>query len=144
MLAHRFIPFLALVVAISLGSAKTRGRDSELTGEDITKITAVCRSLLGAEDWRAKEIFTRQLMPYMRSKKALAASSQVECSFHCGGTLLLRGDADIWYGFPNQPIGVTHRIDTVAFHVHGKRTFALGPGLDYYPYPYYDTEAKKR
>ena len=144
MLARRFVPFLALVVAISLGSAKTRDRDSELTREDITKITAVCRSLLGVEDWKPKEIFTRQLMPYIRSKKALAESSQVECSFHCGGTLLLRGDADIWYGFYNQPIGVTHRIDTVAFHVHGKRIFAVERGSDYSPYPYYDSEAKKR
>src|SRR6266853_2349497 len=131
MLAHRFPPFPVLV-AILLGSAQTHGKDSELNREDITKITAVCRSLLGVEDWRPKEIFTRRLMPYIRSKKALAESSQVECSFHCGGTLLLRGDADIWYGFLNQPIGVTHRIDTVAFHLHGKRLFALGPGLAYY------------
>jgi hypothetical protein len=144
MLAHRFSPFLVVVVAILLGSTQTHGTDSELNREDITKITAVCRWLLGVEDWRPKEIFTRRLMPYVRSKKTLAESNQVECSFHCGGTLLLRGDADIWYGFPNQPIGVTHRIDTVAFHVHGKRIFALGPGLEYSPYPYYDAEAKKR
>jgi hypothetical protein len=129
---------------MSLGSAETRGVNSELTREDITKITAVCRSLLGVEDWKPKEIFTRRLMPYIRSKKALAESSQIECSFHCGGTLLLRGYADIWYGFLNQPIGVTHRIDTVAFHVHGKRIFARGPGLNYYPYPYHHTEPKKR
>ena|SRR6266568_6864883 len=144
MLARRFPPFLTLLVAMSLGSAEAREGNSELTPEDITKITAVCRSLIGVEDWRPKEIFTRALMPYIRSKKVLAESSQVECSFHCGGRLLLRGDADIWYGFPNQPIGVTHRIDTVAFHVHGKRIFAVGPGSEYYPYPYHDTEAKKR
>jgi hypothetical protein len=115
-----------------------------LTREDIVKITTVCQSLVGVEDSRPKEIFTRKLMSYIRSKKALAESSQIECSVHCGGTLLLRGDADVWYGFLNQPIGVRHRIDTVAFHVHGKRIFALGPGLDYYPYPYYDAEAKRR
>lgn len=143
MLARRFLPFLVGFVAMSLGSAATPGANSELTREDVTKITAVCRSLIGVEDSKSKEIFTRKLLPYVRSKNALAQSSHVECSFHCGGTLLLRGDADIWYGFLNQPIGATHRIDTVAFHIHGKRIFALGPGLDYYPYPYYDIEAEK-
>src|SRR5206468_8648381 len=115
-----------------------------LNGADISKIKAVYRSLLGVEDWRAKEIFARGLRPYIRSKKTLAESSQIECSFHCGGTLLLWGGADIWYGFSNQPIGVTHRIDTVALHVHGKRVFAAGPCLDYYPYPYYDADHKTR
>jgi hypothetical protein len=142
MLARRFLQFLALGVAIPLASAESRG--AELSRDDIAKITAVCKSLIGAEDWRPIKIFTQKLMPYVRSQKALEESSQVLCSFHCGGTLLLRGGADIWYGFPNQPIGVTHRIDTVAFHVHGKRIFAVGPGINYYPYPYYDTEAKKR
>jgi hypothetical protein len=124
--------------------AGTAGANSELSAADISKIKAVCRSLLGVEDLRAKEIFTRRLMPYIRSKKALAESSEVVCSFRCGGTLLLRGGADVWYGFSNQSIGATHRIDTVALHVHGKRVFAVGPGLDYYPYPYYDAEHKKR
>jgi hypothetical protein len=114
MLARRFLPFLVVSVATSLGSAGTPGTNSELNREDVTKITAVCRLFIGVEDSKPKEIFTRKLMPYVRSKKALAESSQVECSSRCGGTLLLRGDADIWYGFPNQPIGVTHRIDTVA------------------------------
>jgi hypothetical protein len=144
MLAHRHLQFAILFVAITLGCPETRGADSELTHDDIVRIKVVCRSLLGVEEWRPKEIFTRKLMPYVRSQKALEESSQVLCSFHCGGTLLLRGGADIWYGFPNQPIGVTHRIDTVAFHVHGKRIFAVGLGINYYPYPYYDTEAKKR
>jgi len=107
-------------------------------------VLLTCRSLLGVEDWRAKEIFARRLMTYVGSRKALEESSQVECSFHCGGTLALRGNADIWYGFPNQPIGATHRIDTVALHIHGRRVFAEGPGLAYYPYPYYRAEHKKR
>jgi hypothetical protein len=144
MLARGLLQFVTLCIGMTLGSLGTRAADSEFTREDIIKIKAVCRSLLGVEDWRPKEIFTHRLMPYIRSKKALAESSQVQCSFHCGGALLLRGDADIWYGFLNQPIGVTHRIDTVAFHVHGKRIFAPGPGLDYYPYPYYDRKGKKR
>ena len=137
------IQFLAVFVAITLAS-EARGAESELGPEDISKVKAVCRSLVGVEDWRPKEIFARTLKPYIRSRKALAESSQVECSFRCGGTLLLRGDADIWYGFYNQPVGVTHRIDTVALHIRGKRVFAVGPGLDYYPYPYYDAEHRKR
>jgi hypothetical protein len=144
MLARLSFRLLALLATVWLGFASTRARDSELTREDIAKITAVCRSLLGVEDWRPKEIFARELLPYVRSKKALAESSQVECSFHCGGTLFLRGGGDIWYGYSNQPLGVTHLIDTIAFHIHRKRVFAVGPGTAYYPYPYYDTEAKKR
>jgi hypothetical protein len=139
----RFVQSLALFIAVSLSTADARATRDELTRKDIAKITAVCRSLVGVEDWRPKEIFARELSPYIRSQKALAESSQVECSFHCGGTLLLRGGGDIWYGFSNQPIGVTHHIDTVAFHIHGKRVFAIGPGVDYYPYPYYNAEAKK-
>src|SRR5438552_17587726 len=144
MLARRHIQLAALFVAVTLASREIRGTDCELTHDDISKITAVCRSLLGVEEWRPQEIFTRKLMTYVRSKKALEKSNQVLCSFHCGGTLLLRGGGDIWYGFLNQPIDVTHHIDTVAFHIRGKRIFAVGPGLDYYPYPYYDTDAKKR
>jgi hypothetical protein len=144
MLASHGLQSFALLVAISLTGLDARAGTGELTPEDIARIKAVCRSLLGVEDWRPKQIFTRELMPYIRSKKALTESSQVVCSFHCGGTLLLRGGGDIWYGYPNQPIGVVHRIDTVAFHIHGKRIFAVGPGLDYYPYPYYDAEAKRR
>lgn len=144
MLADPPFRLLALLATVWLGFASTRAGDSELTGEDIAKITAVCRSLLGVEDWRPKEIFARKLLPYVRSKKALAESSQVECSFHCGGTLFLRGGGDIWYGYSNQPIGITHRIDTVAFRVHGERIFALGPGSNYYPYPHYDRNAQKR
>jgi len=138
-------PSFALLAATSvwLGFAAIHAGNSELSREDIAKITAICRSLIGVEDWRPTEIFARELRPYIRSQKALAESSQIECSFHCGGTLLLRGGGDIWYGYPNQPAGVTHRIDTVAFHIRGKRVLAVGPGLDYYPYPYYDTEAKK-
>jgi hypothetical protein len=143
MLTRPSFRLLALLATTWLGFASTRARDSELTREDIAKITAVCRSLLGAEDWRPKEIFARKLLPYVRSKKALDESSQVECSFHCGSTLLLRGGGEIWYGYSNQPVGVPHRIDTVAFHIYGKRVLAVGPGIDYYPYPYYDTEAKK-
>jgi hypothetical protein len=139
----RFVQSLALFIAVSLSTAEERATRDELIRKDIAKITAVCRSLVGVEDWRPKEIFARELSPYIRSQKALAESSQVECSFHCGGTLLLRGGGDIWYGFSNQPIGVTHHIDTVAFHIHGKRIFTIGPGVDYYPYPYYDAEAKK-
>jgi hypothetical protein len=139
----RFVQSLALFIAVSLSTAEERATRDELIRKDIAKITAVCRSLVGVEDWRPKEIFARELSPYIRSQKALAESSQVKCSFHCGGTLLVRGGGDIWYGFSNQPIGVTHHIDTVAFHIHGKRIFAIGPGVDYYPYPYYDAEAKK-
>jgi len=139
----RFVQSLALFIAVSLSTAEARATRDELIRKDIAKITAVCRSLVGVEDWRPKEIFARELSPYIRSQKALAESSQVKCSFHCGGTLLVRGGGDIWYGFSNQPIGVTRHIDTVAFHIHGKRIFAIGPGVDYYPYPYYDAEAKK-
>jgi hypothetical protein len=144
MLARPSLRLLALVAIVWLSFTSTRAGNSELTREDVAKITAVCRSLLGVKDWRPKEIFARELLPYVRSKKALAESSQVECSFHCGGTLLLRGGGDVWYGYSNQPVGAMHRIDTVAFHIHGKRIFAVGPGTDYYPYPYYDTETKKR
>ena len=144
MLRWRVLQSLALCIAVSLSPAGARAAGDELTRDDISKITAVCRSLLGVEDWRPKKIFAKKLMPYIRSKNALKTSNQVECSFHCGGTLLLRGGGDIWYGFPNQPLRVTHHIDTVAFHIHGRRIFAVGPGIDYYPYPYYDTEAKKR
>jgi hypothetical protein len=144
MLQSHLFQLLAFFIAASLSPAGAREAGDELGREEITKITAICRSLLGVEDWRPKEIFAKKLSPYIRSKKALEASNQVECSFHCGGTLLLRGGGVIWYGFPNQPINVTHRIDTVAFHIHGKRIFAVGPGIDYYPYPYYDTKARKR
>jgi hypothetical protein len=138
----RFLQLPLVLVAMWLAPTAL-GTSSELSAKDITKIEAVCRSLVGVEDWRSKEIFARELMPYVRSKSALAESSQVVCSFHCGGTLLLRGGGDIWYGYSNQPTGVLHRIDTVAFHIHGKRIFAVGPGIHYYPYLYYDTEAKK-
>jgi|SRR5574338_1443139 hypothetical protein len=143
MLSRPSFPFLGALASVWLGFAAIHAGDSELSRADIAKITAACRSLVGVEDWRPKEIFARELRPYIRSQKALAESSQVECSFHCGGTLLLRGGGDIWYGYSNQPVGVTHRIDTVAFHIHGKRIFAVGPGVDYYPYPYYEAEAKK-
>jgi hypothetical protein len=56
----------------------------------------------------------------------------------------LRGEADIYYGFSNQPPNVTHRVDTVVLHIHGKRVLAIGPGTEYYPYPYYEAEHKKR
>jgi hypothetical protein len=36
------------------------------------------------------------------------------------------------------------RIDTVALHVDGKRILAIGPGTEYYPYPYYEAEHKNR
>jgi len=138
----RFLQLLPVLVTMWLAPTAP-GAGSGLSSKDIAKIEAVCRSLLGVEDRRPKEIFARELMPYVRSKQALAESSQVVCSFHCGGTLLLRGSGDVWYGYSNQPIGVVHRIDTVALHIHGKRIFAVGPGIDYYPYPYRDTEAKK-
>src|SRR6266566_2633076 len=121
----RFLQLLPVFAAMSLVPTATEA-SSELSAKDIAKIEAVCRSLLGVEDWRPKKIFARQLMPYVRSKQAVAESSQVVCSFHCGGTLLLRGGGDIWYGYSNQPIGVVHRVDTVAFHIHGKRIFAVG------------------
>jgi hypothetical protein len=38
----------------------------------------------------------------------------------------------------------TNRFDTVALHIRGKRLFAFGPGTEYYPYPYYEQEHKKR
>jgi hypothetical protein len=142
MLARFSFPSLALLAFLGLGFAAMQAADSKLSRADIAKIRAVCRSLVGVEDWRPGEIFARELTPCVRSQKALAESSQVKCSFHCGGTLLLRGGGDIWYGFSNQPVGVTHRIDSVAFHIHGKRIFAVGPGLDYYPYPYYNAEPK--
>src|SRR5213083_128766 len=94
----RHIQLFILFAAIVLTSLETPAANSELNGADISKIKAVYRSLLGVEDWRAKEIFARGLRPYIRSKKTLAESSQIECSFHCGGTLLLWGGADIWYG----------------------------------------------
>src|SRR5215472_6030077 len=119
MLAGPFLRLLAFVATLWLGFASTRAGDSELTRKDIAKITTVCRSLLGVEDWRPKELFARKLLPYVRSKEALAESSQLEYSFHCGGTLLLHGRGDIWYGYPNQPTGAMHRIDTVALHIHG-------------------------
>jgi hypothetical protein len=137
MLARPSLPLFTVLASMGLGFAAIHAIDSELSREDIAKITAVCRSLVGVEDWRPKEIFARELRSYIHSQKALVESNQVECSFHCGGTLLLRGGSDIWYGYSNQPIGVTHRIDTVAFHIHRKRIFAVGPGVDYYPYPYY-------
>jgi len=143
MLARLCFPLLAVLASVWLGLAAIHAGDSALSPEDIAKITAVCRSLVGVEDWRPKEIFARELTPYIRSQRALAESSQVECSFHCGGTLFLRGGGDIWYGYSNQPVGATHRIDTVAFHIQAKRIFAVGPGVDYYPYPYYNAEAKK-
>jgi hypothetical protein len=95
MLGRPALRLLALLATAWLGFASTRAGDSELTREDIAEITAVCRSLLGVEDWRPKEIFARTLLPYVRSKKALAESGKVECSFHCGGTLLLHGGGDI-------------------------------------------------
>jgi hypothetical protein len=48
MLARRCLPFLTLFVAMSLGYAETHGANSELTSEDITKTTAVCRFALPA------------------------------------------------------------------------------------------------
>ncbi len=129
---------------MSLRAADARASDNELTREDIAKITAVCRSLLWSRRLAPERDLREQTHALHSVGKALEQSRQVECSFHCGGTLLLRGDSDTWYGFSNQPINVTHRIDTVAFHIHGKRVVAVGPGIDYYPYPYYDTETKKR
>jgi hypothetical protein len=86
MVVRQFLPFLVVFVPRLLGSTETPSPNSEMTREDVTKITAVYRS----------------------------------------------------------PIGVTQRIDTVALHIHGKRIFARGPGLDYYPYPYCDAERNTR
>jgi hypothetical protein len=142
---HRLLRFrvaqtvLAVVMPWSLQS---RGADAELAREGISKVKAVCRSLIGIEAWRAKGIFERRLGRYVRSKQALEQSGIVDCSFHCGGTLALRGDADIYYGFPNQAIRAPRRIDTVVLHIHGNRVLAIGPGTEYYPYPYYEVEHK--
>ncbi len=144
---HRLLRFRlahTLLAAIMLWFPQSRGANGELAREDINKIKAVCRSLIGVEAWRAKGIFERRLMPYIGSKQALEQSGIVDCSFHCGATLALCGDADIYYGFPNQPIHAPRRIDTVVLHVHGKRTLAIGPGTEYAPYPYYEAEHKKR
>src|ERR1041385_6063934 len=91
MLAHPYFPLLAALASGGLGFAAIHAGDSGLSRPGIAKTTGVCRSLMGVEDWRPKEIFARELSPYVRSQKALAESSQVQCSFHCGGTLLLRG-----------------------------------------------------
>jgi hypothetical protein len=130
------------LAAITLGSLQPLA-GSELMRQEVDNLKAVCRMIVGIEDWRVKEVFRQQLRPYISSMHALEQSSVLECSFHCGGTLKLRGDADIYYGFSNQPPNVTHRVDTVALHVHGKRVLAIGPGTEYYPYPYYQAEHKK-
>lgn len=115
----------------------------ELTPAETSKVKAICRSLIGVEGWRLKDIFRQQLAPYIRSKDALEESAIVHCSFRCGGTLKLRDDADIFYGFSNQPAGAPHPVDTVALHIHCKRIFATGPGTGYYPYPYYEAEHRR-
>ena len=69
-------PSFALFAATSmwLGFAAISAGNSGLSREDIAKITAVCRSLVGVEDWRPTEIFARDLRPYIPSQKALAES----------------------------------------------------------------------
>jgi|SRR5581483_824507 len=59
--------------------------------------------------------FTRRFGAVYTVERGHRQLSQIECSFDCGGTFLLRGDADVSYRFSNQPIGGAHRIDTVAF-----------------------------
>jgi hypothetical protein len=146
-MTHRLLSFrfaMTLLSAMVLGCLQSHGVDAELTRQDIDKIKTVCRSLIGVEAWGVKEVFRVQLMPYVRSKRALEESSIVECSLHCGGTLKLRDEADVYYGFSNQPPNGAHRVDTVALHIHGKRVLAIGPGTEYYPYPYYEAENKKQ
>jgi hypothetical protein len=144
MRAFSYMKPIAVFSAIVFAFFRSLGAGPGLTGQDIQNVKSVCQSLIGIEDWRAREFFRQHLMSYVRSKHALEEAGVVECSLHCGGTLKLRGDADIYYGFSNQPPNVSHRIDTVALHVHGKRALAIGPGTEYYPYPYYEVEHRTK
>jgi hypothetical protein len=139
-------PFAILVALILVGDAFAA---DELSSGDVTEIKRICRSLLGVQAGsKTADAKFKQFTPYLRKGASLKEARIVVCSGACGGTIPLRGDAEVYYGFPNTPDGQPgagyDRFDTVALHIRGKRLFAFGPGTEYYPYPYYEQEHKKR
>ena len=139
---------LLLLFALAL-SSDALASDNDLSNADLREIKRVCKSLIGVRAWGhdADPIFDR-LKPYLKKGASLRESRIVTCSAACGGTVPLRGDAEVYYAFPNTPGGLSgagqDHFDTVVLHVRGKRIFAIGPGTEYYPYPYYEEEHKKR
>jgi hypothetical protein len=138
------IAFLTLLLVSDAFAAS-----NELSPTDIRAIKRICQSLIGAKAWTntADPIFD-QFKPYLRKGASLREARIVTCSGACGGNVPLRGGGEVYYGFPNTPDGLPgagqDRFDTVALHIHGKRIFAFGPGTEYYPYPLYEEEHKKR
>lgn len=141
---HRALAvFVALIIAGNVAADTDK-----LSADDIAQIKRICKSLLGVEvGSKSANEKKKRLTPYLRKGVSHKEDNVVVCSGACGGTIPLRGDAELYYGFPNTPDGFPgaghDRYDTVALHVHGKRIFAIGPGTEYYPYPYYEEEHKK-
>jgi hypothetical protein len=139
---------LAAFIAFMMAGNAVGGTDA-LSAADIAQIKRICKSLLGVEvASKSAGEKEKQLTPYLRKGVSHKEDKIVVCSGACGGTIQLRGDAEIYYGFPNTPDGLPgaghDRYDTFALHIHGKRIFAFGPGTEYYPYPYYEDEHRKR
>ena len=138
------VAFIAFMIA-----GKAVGETDALSAADIAQIKRICTSLIGVEvASKSASEKEKQLAPYLRKGVSHKEDNIVVCSGACGGTIQLRGDAQIYYGFPNTPDGLPgaghDRYDTFALHIHGKRIFAFGPGTEYYPYPYYEDEHRKR
>ena len=140
-----------ITIAVLLLCIAAHAQSDELSVRDITQIKRICRSLIGVQTKRddlgkADPIFGR-FIPYLRPADALD-KLWVVCSGACGGVLPLRGGAEVYYAFPNTPDSVPgaghDHIDTVVLHIHGKRVLSIGPGTEYYPYPYYEQEHQKR
>ena len=120
-------------------------------------IEATIRTWIGRSPEFAKQSYKQKLARYSRSPDMIEKTG-ITCGFYnCGGRFLLRGDADIYYRFPNGSTtersgktGFTSRstiglfqhggdgeIITVTLHLNGKRLLAVGPlkGDPGYPYP---------
>jgi hypothetical protein len=96
----------------------------DLTAKEISAVKQICRALVGTDSGRqSDEIFDR-LAPYVRHEMTLL-SLHVVCDKRCGGLVNLRGDADIYFSYPNAPDGHS-RIDTVVFRKDGKVILSIG------------------
>jgi hypothetical protein len=138
-----------LAVALLLVLSARAFAADKLSAADTAEIKRIAKSLIGKRAWgNASDPIFKKLTPYLRKGASLKEARIVVCSGACGGSVPLQGDGELYFGFPNTPDGLPgagkDRFDTVALHIHGRRIFAFGPGTEYYPYPYYEEEHKKR
>ena len=103
-------------------------RASDLSAQDVGQIKAICHALIGVLHVDESDSTFARLAPYVASPTALR-ELHVVCDTRCGGLVVLRGDADVYFSTPapHQHSGDTvPAIDTVVFHHHGKVLLQLG------------------